>query len=131
MTKPILQVSVLTLNKKKRTVQALFDTDSYYTILREDCVPKGGIVYRYKTIEHLQTAGKKGGINITGESILIISIGGKQIRSSAYITPDIRREMIIGAEVMQSWDITIRNRNGRTRVIVGRDMRDPELTEVD
>lgn len=27
--------------------------------------------------------------------------------------------------------LTVENRNGRTRVVVGHDLRDPEITEVD
>jgi hypothetical protein len=39
--------------------------------------------------------------------------------------------MLIGAEMMQAWDICVRNVNGHTEVVMGRDLRDPDVQEVD
>ncbi|MBI2059133.1 MAG: hypothetical protein HYT87_05115 [Nitrospirae bacterium] len=62
---------------------------------------------------------------------LVMTIGEKMIQDDALVSPDLGQDMLVGAGTMQKWDIIIRNRNGKTKVIVGRDMRDPEITEVD
>ncbi len=131
MTKPILDVTITTHDEKEANVKAVFDTGSFYTILREDCLPQGGAAFRFESPRQLPTAGRTGGVNITGQTIIIITIGEKMILTRTYISPDLRREMLIGAETMQSWDITIENTNGKTQIRVGHDMRDPEITEVD
>jgi len=38
--------------------------------------------------------------------------------------------MVAGVPTLEMWDISIRNRDGRTRVAVGRDMRDPDITDL-
>jgi len=58
-------------------------------------------------------------------------IGDRLIESQALVSPDLSQEMIIGAGTMQEWDITIRNQNGHTEVVVGKDLRDPDVQEVD
>lgn len=126
-----MKVTVATLDEKRTELDALFDTGSFYTILRNDCVPTDGAIFLYKKPQKLNTAGSKGNIEIIGESILVITISNKLVKSVALVSPDLRREMIIGAITMQEWDISINTRNGKTTVIVGRDMRDPEITEVD
>ncbi|MBI2889802.1 MAG: hypothetical protein HYY13_03350 [Nitrospirae bacterium] len=131
MGKPVLKVTLTTADQKARTVPGLFDTGSFYTIVRSDCVPSGNAVAAYKTAHTLGTAKRRAKVRVVGDVVLVIRIGRKIIRSPAFVSPDLQREFIIGAETMQAWDITIRNRNGKTKVIVGRDMRDPEVTEVD
>lgn len=131
MSKPVINISLTTLDKKMAKVPALFDSGSFYTIVREDCLPKTTTILRYKTVESFKTAAKEGRLRVTGETILTITIGKKVIRDSVLVSPDLSREMLVGAKTMQAWDITIKNSNGHTTVIVGRDMRDPEITEVD
>ncbi len=131
MSKPVLNIGLTTA--KKRTVErpALVDTGSFYTIVRQDLLPKGTPIIRFTEAKKFRSAGKGGKVTIIGETYVIISIQGKLIDARAHISPDLNRECLIGAETMQSWDISIRNRNGHTRVVVGKDMRDPEITEVD
>ncbi len=38
--------------------------------------------------------------------------------------------MLIGAGLMQMWDISIRNKNGHTKIHVGHDMNDPDIQTV-
>lgn len=131
MSKPILNVKITTPNEKKGTVNALFDTGSFYTIIRRDCFPEGGSIFEFAKAKRFGTAGQRGKIRIVGETNLVVSIGNRMINTSAFVSPDLKREMLIGAGTMQMWDITIRNRKGKTIVLVGRDMRDPEITEID
>ena len=130
MSNPILNIEFITPEEKKGKAKALFDSGSFYTILREDKLPKNTKFETYKRKREFGTADKKGKIEITGTTRLIIKIGNKMIEASAFISPDLSTEFIIGAGTMQSWDITIKNKNGKTTVVVGHDMRDEEITRV-
>lgn len=131
VSKPVLDVHVATPDGRSVATKALVDSGSFYTIVREDVLPTGAGFFRFEAPRPMNTAGKEGSVQATGVTVLVVSIGGKRIQCSALVSPDLRRELILGAEAMQGWDITIRNRNGHTEVLVGRDMDDPELTEVD
>ncbi|MBI2060812.1 MAG: hypothetical protein HYT87_13675 [Nitrospirae bacterium] len=130
MGKPVLTITVISGDKKKKTIPALFDTGSHYSIIRSDCVPSARTVIRFPLIKTLGTASKTGGVRIVGETGLIMTIGRRRINDRVLVSPDLKREMVIGADTMQGWDITIKNRNGKTRVSVGHDMRDPDIIEV-
>ena len=120
----------MTPEEKKGEANALFDSGSFYTILQKDILPKGTKLSIYKTKREFGTADKKGKIEITAIINLVIKIGNKMIETSAYVSPDLSTEFIIGAKTMQSWDITIKNKNGKTTIVVGHDMRDEEITRV-
>lgn len=124
-------VTLKTTDDQVVQTTALFDTGSFYTIIREDILPSGTPVLRYREDKVFGTAGKEGQVRIQSVTELIVSIGNKMISTRAYISPDLRREFLIGAETMQAWDISVHTTNGKTEVRVGHDMRDPEITEVD
>ncbi len=130
MSKPLQTVTLTSTDQRQRRVPALFDSGSFYTIVREDCLPSSKAVLRYKVPRQLGTASKGGKVTVVGVTFLVIGIGKKKINESALVAKGLSREMIIGAGAMQAWDITLHNRNGSTRVHVGHDMRDPEITEV-
>lgn len=60
-----------------------------------------------------------------------MKIEGRIIEDEALISPDLGQDLLIGAKTMQAWDISILNNNGKTTVRIGRDTRDPDITEVD
>lgn len=130
MSKPILQVTVTTVDEKHKKIPALFDSGSLYTVIRSDCLPSQKAALLYKKPKKFGTAHKKAKVTIVGETALIITIGRKMINTHALVSLDLSREMVIGAETMQVWNITIRNRKGRTKVIVGHDMREPDMREI-
>ncbi len=131
MSKPIENVTLTTIEEQSVHTKALFDSGSFYTIVREDILPQNTQILRYKNPELFGTAGKNGSVSITGVTSLVVAIGEKMISTRAYVSPDLRREFIVGAETMQAWDISIHTTNGKTKIHVGHDMRDPEITEVD
>lgn len=132
MSKPIIEITITTVvEEKSATVNAVFDTGSFYTLLREGRLPPGASIQRYKSPQTMKTAAQKGSIRVIGVTELILAVENKMIRDSVLISPDLSRDMLIGAKTMQAWDISILNKKGRTRVVVGRDMRDPDITEVD
>ncbi|OFY64074.1 MAG: hypothetical protein A3H98_06135 [Bacteroidetes bacterium RIFCSPLOWO2_02_FULL_36_8] len=127
--KPVIPVKIISLNNTTSEVNAVFDTGSYYTIIRTDKLPPDTqIIKNHKTF---RTANKQGGLTIFGETILIIQIGKKRVDDKVLVSAELGSEMLIGAKTMQSWDISIINTNGKTKINVAHDMRDPEITEVD
>lgn len=131
MSKPIENVTLKTTDDKTVHTMALFDTGSFYTIVRADILPQETPVLLYKDQKVFGTAGKEGQVRVQGVTELVIAIGEKMISTRAYVSPDLRREFIVGAETMQAWDISIHTTNGKTQIHVGHDMRDPDITEVD
>ncbi|MBI4947725.1 MAG: hypothetical protein HY840_15140 [Bacteroidetes bacterium] len=132
MSKPIHEITIGTMEKKTNQVNTLFDTGSFYTIVREDVLPETKFVYWYPVPDEFKTAVKGGKLQIKGVTRLTIEYNNRKIvEGDILISSDINREMIIGAKTMQAWDIVINNKNGKTTVTFGKDMRDPEITEVD
>jgi len=131
MSKPVLAVKLSTTAGEKTTVPAVFDTGSFYTLIRQDCLPPRAVLQSFRQAPKLRAATRGSRVAVAGSTDMIITIGGKKILANVLVSSNLAREMIIGAGTMQMWDISIKNRNGKTRVIVGRDMHDPEITEVD
>ena len=122
---------IVTPDEKSNTVKAVFDTGSFYSILREDKVPAGAAILRRKKPRTLRTAAKGGQFSAIGELSLALTIGDRQIDDVVSVSSDLSQEMLVGTGTMQKWGISIVNHNGRTEVVIGRDMRDPDITEVD
>ncbi|MBI3269366.1 MAG: hypothetical protein HYZ53_10130 [Planctomycetes bacterium] len=131
MSKPVVEVELLSIGGCTKRVRALFDTGSHYTILRDTELPEGTQILKYAKPEAFRTAATGGALHVTGTTLLKIRIGKRMVRDEVLVSPDLGREMLVGAGTMQKWDISVRNRKGRTEVTVGHDLRDPEITEVD
>ena len=127
--KPIFPITIYSLNKTSQNVNAVFDSGSYYTIIRQDKLPLNTVVIENN--KTFRTANKQGNLEIIGETILIFQIGEKMIDDKVLVSADLGSDMLIGAQTMQSWDISIMNIKGKTKINIEHDMRDPEITEVD
>ena len=130
MSKPIRKVEIATPDQKSATVKTVFDTGSFYTIVREDKVPSPRFIGKTKSPWKFTAASKGSALIADGEVTLVFTIGKKQIADMALVSSELSQEMIIGAGTMQKWDISILNTNGKTKVRVGRDMHDPQITSV-
>ncbi|MBW8051630.1 MAG: retroviral-like aspartic protease [Cytophagales bacterium] len=130
MSNPIQKVEVETIDKNTKSVNALFDSGSFYTIIRSDSMPATKFVFRYPEPEIFGTASKKSMLKIIGETSLIIEINNKRIRETVLLAPLLSTDLIIGAKAMQAWHITIDNSTGETKITVGIDMNDPNITRV-
>ncbi len=126
--KPILPITIFSLNKTSRNVNAVFDSGSFYTIIRADKLPANTTIIPQNTT--FGTANKKGRLNVIGQTILIMGIGKKMIQGEVLVSPDLGSDMLIGAGTMQTWDISIINIKGKTKIDIKHDMRDPEINEV-
>jgi len=131
MTKPILSITVQTVDERQAGVRAVFDTGSHFSIIKESCLPPGTPILRYTTPKEYKTASRRGRLSVTAATQLVMNVGDRMIQDEVLISPDLGQEMLVGAGTMQKWGVSIRNENGRTTVIVGRDLRDPDITEVD
>jgi len=135
MGKLILDIRITSPDDKSATVKAVFDSGSFYSILREDKVPKGAVILKRKVPMSFGAAAKGSKFSATGELSLVMSIRQAtrpegQINDIVLISPGLSQEMLVGAGTMQKWDISILNRDGKSALSVGRDMRDPQITEV-
>jgi hypothetical protein len=131
MTKPVIEVGLKTFGGKVGQARAVFDTGSYRNLIREDRLPVGATVDRAEAPLALKTAAQGGRIHVIGALVLTITIGDRMIEDEVLVSPDLAQEMIIGAGTMQKWRISIMNDNGETEVVVGTDLRDPDVQEVD
>lgn len=131
MSKPVRDVTVSTMDERSASLKAVFDTGSFNTIVREDRLPAGATIERRLTPLEFRTAAQGGKLRVTGVVVLTISIEDKLIQDDALVSPDLAQDMLIGAKTMQAWDITVQNQNGQTKIIVGHDMRDPDIIGVD
>ncbi len=131
MGKPVREIKIRTKDGKKGVVTALIDSGSFYTLIRQDCVPNGASVVRYEVPEKMGTAKKTGQVRAVASTEMVMIVEGHPIKDTVMISPDLKREFIVGAKTMQAWDITIKNKNGHTKIIVGHDMNDPDIQAVE
>lgn len=131
MSKPIKKITISTLAGTSRDINAVFDSGSYHTLIRQDRLPEGANIDFRTTPLIFGTAAQGSKVYIIGSVYLIMSIGEKMIEDAALVSSNMSSDMLIGAKTMQAWDITIKNENGKTEIVIGHDMRDPEITEVD
>ncbi len=131
MSKPIANILIATLDEKQVQARAVFDSGSFFTILRENMVPEGAVIVKRKSPKEFNTAAAGGRLTVTGEIPIVMTIGDKVIEDLVLLSPNLSQEMLIGAGTMQKWDITIENKKGETKVVVGRDLSDPDISEID
>jgi len=130
MSKPIQKVEIETIDKKTKSINALFDSGSFYSIIRSDSMPATKYLFKYPKPKEFGTANKKSILKIIGETSLVIKINNKKINETVLVAPQLSRDLIIGAKAMQSWHITVDNSTGETKIVVEKDMNDPDITEV-
>ncbi|MBI4645543.1 MAG: hypothetical protein HY738_02850 [Bacteroidia bacterium] len=128
--KPVQKITIATKDKKSRTLEALFDSGSFYNIIRKDSLPETRFANYYDEPCEFGTAAIDKKFQIIGEVSLIMEIDNRRFDDIVLISEQLSLEMIIGAKTMQGWDISIVNENGHTKIKVGRDMRDPDITTI-
>jgi len=131
VSKPILEVTLQNVGGQTSHALTVFDARSRYTMVRESALPADTQVLPYRAPDERRTVAQAGRVRVTGWTHLVISIGDRMIEDYAGVSPDLPGEAIIGAETMRMWEVSIRNDHGHTSVVVGRDMRDPDIIEVD
>jgi hypothetical protein len=131
MSKPVVEIQITTLDEKSAAVKAVFDTGSFYSILRADKVPPGANVIQRSEPRVFRTAARDGSLHATGELPVVMTIGDREVDDVVMVAPELSQELIVGAGTMQKWDISVVTKEGRTAVHVGRHMHDPDVTEVD
>lgn len=130
MSYPIQKLQIETIDKKTKSVNTLFDSGSFYSIIKQVCLPSSEYIVYYPVPELWGTASEGGTLEITGSVELIVTINNKKIKELIYIAPNLSKEMIIGSKTLQAWHITIDNSNSKTIISVDKDMNDPDITSV-
>ena len=136
MSEPIYDIRISTPDGDSNPVLAVFDSGSFYTVVREDKVPQSATVEQRKKPALFRAAAKGSRVSVTGSVHLVLTVldsSGveKEVDDVALVSPDLTQEMLVGAGTMQKWDISISNRDGVTRLEIGRDMHDADLTAID
>ncbi len=131
MSKPIQDMEITTLEGGSAHFKVVLDRGSYYTIVRQDRLPKEAAIWLFKEPRILGTAAKGGKLTAVGLLHLQIKLAGHEIEDEAFVSPELNQDMLLGAKTMQAWDISVKNKNGHTEILVGRDMHDPDIQEVD
>jgi len=130
MSKPVFPVIITTVENQTATVNAVFDSGSYPTIIRQDKLPPGQINnYLIPTIYRGAVQGSK--LEVIGVTRLIVEYNNHQFYVWAEVSPQLSSDMLIGASSMQQWDISITNKNGKTDIHIAHDRRDPELNIIE
>ena len=62
---------------------------------------------------------------------MTLNVEGHPIRDDVLVSRDMKREFILGAKTMQAWGISIKNKNGHTKIHVGLDMNNPDVQAVE
>src|SRR2546428_5412865 len=101
MSKPIANVKITTLEDRSAEASAVFDSGSFYTIIRENKVPEGAMITWRATPKEFNTAASGGRLKVTGGISMVISIGDKMIDDLVLVSPNLAQEMLIGAGTMQ------------------------------
>ena len=130
MSKPVRKAEIVTMEELRASINALFDSGSFHTLIRESCLPPQAMILRTKTPEILGTAEPGGSVKVIGRIVLKVLVEGHEIEVESRICPALSAEFIIGARDMQGWDISIRNENGHTTVHIGHDLNDPDIQTV-
>jgi hypothetical protein len=131
MSKPVRLIPFRTTQGYEGIAQAVIDSGSFYSLIRRDLLPRSLRLSRRNLPAALRAATKRSRLRIAGSVDLVLTIEGKRILDMVLVSRDLGRDMIVGAHAMQAWDISIRNRNGHTKIVVGHEMREREITEVD
>lgn len=130
MSKPVFEIEITAPENNKTKLRAVFDSGAFPTIIREDKLPPTPII-KYHQPEIYGGAVQGSKLNVIGWCRLIVEYNGRMFYTFAEVAPQLSAEMLIGAGDMQKWDISIINKNGKTDIAIGHDMRDPELNIIE
>ena len=83
MSKPIQNVEIMTRDAKAGKAVALFDSGSFYSIVRANHVPEGAMIIPFAVPQEFKTAAQEGTLRVTGEIPLVITIGQKMVEEMA------------------------------------------------
>lgn len=72
MGKPVREVTLTTPEEKTTRANALFDSGSFYTILKENLLPPETHIVEYKTPREFKTAGQERKVRIRGFTELLL-----------------------------------------------------------
>jgi hypothetical protein len=121
----IIKEFVLIADRGRVPVPVLMDSGASASVLRKDVALKIGTPQ--KLVKPVIFGSARRGIRLKAEAALFVQVvvNGKILDGPFYVSSDLSREAVIGADFMQKWDIRLQPRAHRFTVGI-----DPQHLEI-
>ena len=97
----------VTGTRRSDTVRVLYDTGAGFSFTRRDIAENlGEIVDTPYSLRFMMADGREG-LAVNQRINLVVDIDGTTIEHSFYVADDLAEEIIIGADMMQTWKISL------------------------
>ena len=103
----IIKEYTVTGNRASDTVRVLYDTGAGASFVRRDIAEPLGEFAATAIPLHFMLADAQEGFAVDQVVSLIVDINGSQLMYHFYIADDLAEELIIGADMMQKWKISL------------------------
>ena len=103
----IIKEYAVTGNRRGDTVRVLYDTGAGASFVRRDIAePLGDIVNTPSRVQFM-TANAEETLTVDQVAILDVEVDGTQLGYTFYVAEDLAEELIIGADMMQKFKISL------------------------
>jgi len=103
----IIKEYTVTGTRRTDAVRALYDTGAGLSFVRRDIAEILGEAHNRPTPMRFMMADGQEGASASQTIDLDIDIDGTTLRHSFYVMDDLAEELIIGADMMQTWKISL------------------------
>lgn len=113
-------------DKGRKEVDVLFDSGASYSIIRKDVAEKVATILRFSKGMEFTLANGKTPMHTREITILkILAVDKKDVSDDFYVVNELSRDVIVGADMMQTWDMHLHPK--RHKITVGVDPKNLEL----
>ena len=103
----IIKEYTVTGTRRNDTVRVLYDTGAGLSFVRRDIADILGEAHSRPTPMRFMMADGREGASTSQTIDLDIDIDGTTLRHSFYVMEDLAEELIVGADMMQTWKISL------------------------
>lgn len=103
----IIKEYTVTGTLRSDTVRVLYDTGSRLSFTRRDIAENLGEIFAMPSPMRYMVADGREKITVSRKINLDVDIDGTSIEHSFYVADDLAEEIIIGADLMQTWKISL------------------------
>ena len=107
----IIREYVVTGNRQSSIVRALYDADSRDSVVRRDIAENLGDVSLLPSLLNVSKTNLHGPLDSWGSIHLDIDVDSVKIMHHFYVADDLAEELIIGADMIRKWRISIDSEN--------------------
>lgn len=94
-------------DKASREAETVFDSGSRASLVRAELAWELATPLHRASPRTFRLADGKGQIVVQESTVLDIRIDGKELDGEFYLVPGLPREVVIGADFMQKWDVAL------------------------